>query len=111
MIDERTVRIDWDTRALEWYRGTDTGISSETIFEAMTGIPVRSHSVPADAGDFGRCYRLLDKFPHWRQRIAEVAVMFPDWKPLVDNWETLESMYRKRDDEGMYQYINKLMAR
>ena len=110
MSEQRTVSIDWDTRALEWYRGTDTGISSETIFQVMTGIPVRSHCTPSDSGDFGRCYRLLDKMPHWRQRLGEVVVMFPDWKPLVDNWDTLESMYRKKD-KGMYGYMKKLMGR
>ena len=105
MSEERI--IDWNTKAIEWYRGTDTGISSETIFEVMTGHPVRSHSEPADSGDFGRCYRLLDKFPHWRERLGEVADRFPAWRPIVDNWETLESMYRKKD-KGMYAYMNKL---
>ena len=102
--------IDWDSRAVEWYRGTDTGISSETIMEVMTGIPVRSHSPPWDAGDFGRCYRLLDKFPDWKDRLNEVAERFPEWKPLVDNWASLESMYRDRDD-GMYEYMKGLMNR
>lgn len=99
-----------DSEAMRWYRGTDTGISSLTIFEVMTGHPTANHSPPWDPNDFGRCYRLLDKFLGWELRMDEVADRFPEWKPLVDNWLTLKLMYIDKD-ESMYEYMKELMGR
>lgn len=78
---------------IEWYRGGDTGMSSETIFEVMTNIPVKRHDIPYDPSDFGRCHRLLELFPEWRSRLDEVAQRFPVWKPFVDNWAKMEEIY------------------
>lgn len=80
-------------REAEWYQGSDTGISSETIFEVMTGTIVKSHRTPSDASDFGRCVRLLEKFPPWRARLGEVGEQFPEWEPLVNVWHWLEELY------------------
>ena len=101
---------DANTEALRWYTGGDTGISSETIFEVMTGIPVKRRDVPYDPDDFGRCHRLLKIFPLWKSRLHEVAERFPKWKPLIDNWDQLESLYVSKD-ETMYEYMRGLMAR
>jgi hypothetical protein len=80
-------------KAVAWLRGGDTGMSSETILEVMTGIPVKRHSIPWDPADFGRCHRLLQAFPEWEARLGEVATRFPEWKPLVDNWPKLKEIY------------------
>jgi hypothetical protein len=80
-------------RAVAWLRGDDTGMSSETILEVMTGIPVKRHSIPYDPADFGRCHRLLKAFPEWEKRLGEVADRFPEWKPFVDNWPKMKEIY------------------
>lgn len=92
---------------LDWYRSSDTGISSETIFEVMTGIPVKRHNVPLDRSDFGRCHRLLDKFPEWRERLPEVAARFPKWELLVRHWRYIEEAYEKAD-VGLSEFIHRL---
>jgi len=93
--------LDW----YRWYRGGDSGLSSETIFQVMTGIPVKWTSTPMDSGDFGRCSRLLDRFPKWRDRLGEVSEQFPEWKLLIDNWSKLELLYEKNKHNEVYELI------
>jgi hypothetical protein len=60
----------------------------------------RGNDVPLDPDDFGRCFRLLEHFPAWRGRIAEVGGRFPEWKPIVDAWPELEALYREELPTG-----------
>lgn len=91
----------FDADHLDWLRGGDTGISSMTILEVMTGIPASSHSVPWDPGDFGRCRRLLARFPAFRARLPEVAVRFPEWTALVEAWDELDALWEQEAPSGM----------
>ena len=97
---------------LEWYRSYQTGISSETIFEVMTGIPVRRHDMPYDPSDFSRCYELLERFPEWKPRLHEVSARFPRWKGLIDNWDKLTELYEEEKPTGeapkLYKLIDEL---
>jgi len=79
------------TRAAEWMTCDDTGISSETIWAVMMGVPAHKidADIPHDAGDFGRCVALIDFIPEWKDRLCEVAAAFPEWKEVVRNWDTL----------------------
>jgi hypothetical protein len=76
-----------------WRRSGDTGESSMTVWSALMGVTVERASFPYDAGDFGRCYRLLHSIPGWRQRVPEVALAYPSWAPLVEAWDELERLY------------------
>jgi len=91
-----------DMKYLDWLTGPDTGISSEVIWETMTGIRVNTlhevwgHYAPRDPSDFGRCHRLLELFPEWRPRLSEVYEKHPDypeWKALIENWDELTRLY------------------
>lgn len=81
-----------------WLLGTDTGESSKTIFSVMTIAPGESlkgsrGAYPLDADDFGRCFRLLERFPEWRARLPEVAKHFPAWKKIVEAWPEMEALF------------------
>jgi len=98
---------------LAWYFGGDTGISSKTIWHVLSkhhraGRCWLGPSTPRDAGDFGRCYRMLEQFPAWRARLGEVAAVYPDWKRLVEAWPGLEELYR---EEVVLESAPKLSAR
>lgn len=97
-----------EQRVILWLLLGRTGISSKTIVYALTGINIESFikrgvsimifdqprfDVPWDPSDFRRCHLLLELFPEWRARLPEVAEKFPKWKPLVDAWDELESLY------------------
>lgn len=83
---------------IEWLLSGDTGISSKTILSVMTGSamsgPFRP-DIPYDPSDFGRCYRLLQKFPEWRERLPEVAATYPIWGPMVAAWDELTKLYEQ----------------
>jgi hypothetical protein len=96
-------------RAMAWLtEGGDTGTSSLTIWSVMTGLAIptlhggndRRADVPHDPADFGRCHRLLDLFPQWRKRLAEVADRYPEWSGLVDAWDELTELYLAEYSSG-----------
>lgn len=78
-----------------WIKNGDTGISSETIWSVLSGCPVARTGFPLDPADFGRCYRLLKAMPGWRARLGEVADKYPEWRPLVDAWDELTTLYEE----------------
>jgi len=80
----------------EWLMGGDTGISSMAIFAVMTGTryhPPGGTPIPYDPDDFGRCHRLLERFPAWRLRLGEVPAVYPAWTPFVPAWDELTALY------------------
>lgn len=84
---------------VEWANGDDSGTSSKTILAAITGYPfVQRGDVPHDPSDFGRCVRLLDRFPELRPELAKVVEKHPRWAPHVERWDEFEAMYRAAID-------------
>lgn len=104
--------MDKDSEYIAWLRCGDTGISSETIWSVMTGLPVKNADIPYDPPDFGRCYRLLEKFPEWKERLPEVAIKYPKWHPFVGNWDKMTTLYKRDLHSGwsieLYDYMHKL---
>lgn len=107
----------------EWAIGRDAGISSLTIYQAITGNVSKDGrlDIPYDPDDFGRCYRLLKLFPAWREQLPKVIDICPKWRPFVEAWDELTAMYeaagwanpngREKSDGGkMYQRMKKLEA-
>lgn len=99
-IDEAALRHCAENKELAWLKGTDTGTSSRTIFSVLSEYGQLAYigwsslgDPPLDPDDFGRCHRLLDRFPAWRARLGEVAAKYPAWAPLVENWPELERLY------------------
>lgn len=78
---------------LDWLASGDTGISSETMFSAITGIPVSRYDVPKDIADIGRCVRMLRKLPDLRTQLHKVIEKHKEWMPYIDCWRELESRY------------------
>lgn len=103
--------------AQAWLNNGDTGISSETIWRVLMGETPKRASIPWDPADFGRCYRLLKVMPAWRSRLGEVAVKYPEWRPLVEAWDELTAMYEAEIQNGsktsprMYERMMELQGR
>ena len=102
-------------REIEWLLGNDTGISSKAIFSTMTGIQYPSAyenwNWPRDAGDFGRCYRLLELFPRWKSRLREVSERFPHWAPIIEAWHELSRLYENNEHARLSARIAELERR
>jgi hypothetical protein len=80
--------------AMRWLQTRDSGISSEAIMQTMLGAPASPGTYPSDAEDLGRCIRLLDRIPAWRERLPEMAQVGYVWASLVEHWCELETLYR-----------------
>ena len=104
--------------AQEWLLKGDRGISSETIFGAITGLVINSSKhPPADPSDFYRCYKLINAVPEWKSELHKVAELSKTWKNVIDNWdklsELLEEQIQWRDkgisaSNGMYDFMKQL---
>ncbi len=99
-------------QAHAWLDNGDTGISSKTIWGALMKSSFDYEDVPHDPADFGRCYRLLKVMPEWRARLPEVAALHPEWKPFVDAWDELTTLYEAELPNGtapkLYQRMQEL---
>lgn len=94
----------------DWLKSGDTGISSETIHWVLHGGFYLAHfGIPYDPDDFGRCYRLLKRFPEYRARLPEVAEKFPAWEPLVREWDRMTEIYERDLPTGKSEELFKLI--
>lgn len=116
---EAGVQKRWSDPLIQWITGTDTGASSQTIFAVLSGrYPTEEHrrillrcgaSTPRDPDDFGRCFRLLERFPEWRGRLDKVVAAYPDWAGLVACWSELEVLWREESPSGTAPKLYKRM--
>ena len=101
---------------IQWIIGDDTGVSSKTIWAVMMGAVTEERSsfrydTPHDPDDFGRCYRLLKKFPAWNGRLGEVAEIFPKWGPMVARWDEMTAIYERDLASGKSSELYDLMQK
>lgn len=98
-----------NTEILAWLRSGDTGMSSLTIAavmeqDATIAAMNRGHgSHPLDPSDLGRCLRLLDIVPSYRQNLQVMKSVSPQWNVLITHWEELEALYREELPSGVAQ--------
>ena len=78
-----------------WLISGHTGVSSLTIAHVLsrTASPRYGAHVPLDPSDFGRCLGLLTAVPEFAGRLKEVAAKYPEWAPLVREWDNLKELY------------------
>ena len=83
--------FDIPDAAVEWLKKGERGISSESIFEAMTGLPIGEwgHAAPRDPADVRRCRLLLESVPEWNHRFLEMADKSESWAAIVPLWVEL----------------------
>ena len=96
----------------KWWLGTDVGTSSATIFSVLATGRFKEQakelgrgSTPRDAGDFGRCHRLLATFPEWKSRLSEVALAYPstNWGKITETWNVIEAADPDQQNEILRQ--------
>lgn len=82
-----------------WWHGLDVGKSSAAIFSCFstyqpaTAASFAAGAVPSDSDDLGRCIRLLNLFPAWRENLQRVALVYPNtrWPQIIARWSELEA--------------------
>jgi hypothetical protein len=86
-------------KMIEWIGTHHVGISSKTMWVALMcnqdvidGNSL-NYNVPCDADDFSRCYDLY-KFAELNLNdLRKIEYVFPYWKPIIDEWYNLESVF------------------
>lgn len=89
-------------KVIEWFIGDDTGLSSKSIAAHMCGVDVGKYIdyPPADPADLGRCLRLLELFPEWKQRMPEMASVSKNWAKVIPHWNAAAAMME--EEVGVY---------
>lgn len=104
-----------EMRAAKWAATGDTGSSSKAMLSVMLGErPKTSFCYPHDGGDLGRCIGLLDAVSEYRERLAEMKAIGPEWAALIDHWPELEARWRRKDNklyERMKQILDPIEAK
>lgn len=108
--------------AVRWLACGQRGLSSESIFQYLTGIQVlKDHwqsefpRTPSDPDDMRRCRLLLEQVPEleplFRKRMASAS---KDWAALVQRWDEICAVMDKespqwRDGKGSAPETYRLM--
>lgn len=89
---QRAMHPHLSQAAARWLANGERGVSSNTIFEKLTGVKTsldsyRSH--PHDPADFRRCQLLLEQVPELQILFPRMAHVSKEWKALVEAWPTI----------------------
>ena len=82
-----------DKRLAEWFASRDTGLSSECVALFLSA-GVSNGSTPMDLNDWGRCMRLLDRLPEWKERMAEMGDAGRGWPAFAERWTELADTWK-----------------
>lgn len=99
-------------RVVEWSLGDDVGLSSADIVRTalkLDSINDREPHYPKDPSDFGRCYRLLNKFPEFMPALEELAEKSHVWKHMFHNWGRMTDIYLRDVETGASAQLYSLM--
>ncbi len=107
------IAFELPENAVEWLRKGQRGISSNTIFGAISGLALdKIKHPPSDPDDFRRCYLLIKQVPEWKGELHKVAHLSETWKNVVDNWDKLSALLEEQVDRyeqgkpGTYEMYN-----
>lgn len=79
-----------------WLLGGDTGASSKSMLAIAIGYPMEYLSLPRDGGDFGRCYRLIKRFPELMENIRDnLSGLDQEWKNFIKAWDEISEQYER----------------
>lgn len=86
---------------LAWLASDRVGLSSKYMAHVMSGGTLEAkYAHPHDPADLGRCLGLLDAVPEFRSKLKMMAVESKQWERLVQEWDTLEALYREELPSG-----------
>lgn len=107
-------------KLIEWPIKGRTGISSETMWAAITGAATEgrkgsyspSYDVPRDPSDFKRCLDFVNDCEITKDQLNKVKEVFKWWSPFIDNWEKLVELYEEESPSGtcpkLFDYMQEL---
>lgn len=121
MVEEAADDLSEDLKikddALRWWIHGEHGLSSKAMARCFENEPQKDlfggePNYPHDAGDFGRCYKLLKAVPQWNtpEYMNKLRELSPMWNNLVDVWDELTAHYEAKEYQEVYDLIQKCKA-
>ena len=86
-------KLDIEQKISWWWNNGERGMSSETMWNCLSGKKDFKVSIPYDPDDFKRCYKLLEVIPEWKTELNKLKKLSKTWCNYVDNWELMTMMY------------------
>lgn len=114
LAEQTQVHPGLSPEAARWLAHGERGMSSEAMFEHLTGVkctrdgswPHASKAHPYDPADLRRCRLLLEKVPSLKALLPKMADLSKPWANLARDWDTICSTmdaeapgWRNRDAE------------
>lgn len=81
-----------------WLASHDTGVSSESMAAIYLGARDGHFDAPRDAGDFGRCFRLLAAVPEVRTAFPRIQRLVPSFAGIIEQWDELADLYQRGEE-------------
>lgn len=92
MQRERKANPELSQAAVRWLASGERGVSSNTIFQWLTGIDALKGvrmGHPYDPADFRRCRLLLEQVPELQPHFYRMREVSQQWSNLVDQWAAI----------------------
>lgn len=91
----------------EWLISDDVGSSSRYMITVLAnlGVPMPDGTTPVDAGDLGRCIRMVDAC-NLEAEIPRLFDMGDSWKRIATNWDKLKALYEADKWSEIYSFLN-----
>ena len=109
---------DLSGAAVVWLSQGQRGLSSETVFQHLTGVCCLGESwksglpyVPSDPDDVRRCRLLLQQVPDLAPLFPKMAQASPQWAALVREWDAICKAMDSGNNEHAYQLIKSAISR
>ena len=93
-------------KVIEWLFNGEVGLSSKTIAASVLRVYYNRAHIPYDKSDFSRCYKLVKFADIPKIELEILAKTYPEWKPIVENWDNL--IYRYENDLPFLEYLETL---
>lgn len=81
-----------DSGLIEWLAHGERGVSSNTMFTFITGVPANRdeyYGVPHDPGDLRRCRLLCEAGLFIQRDLDKMKAVSPQWCAIVEHWDEL----------------------
>lgn len=90
----------------EWLTSDDVGLSSQYMITVLAnlGCPIPNGDTPSDAGDLGRCIRMVEACS-LESEIPRLFEMGDSWKRIAENWSNLKALYKNEKFEDIYTFL------
>ncbi|OQK43826.1 gp42 [Vibrio vulnificus] len=93
----------------EWFECDDTGLSSRYMAYVIDGgatrLPMQGYEYPRDAGDFGRCVRMVRALG-FEKKVFLMLTTGHEWREIANHWDELVSLYDGEQWEKLHGLLS-----